>query len=413
MKNFTLSVVVFACSLFLIGKANGQEWNISSESFNALGDITSTVMVEGLTIYATSDKVVTVDGNKKSLDGMDFTHRLKLGGAGTFDDEGKPESRIVAFKVTGNTTITLAGQSSSSGSDRPLIIAVDSMNHELGRFTALGASIGKGEFNYVGKAATIYLFSESGGVNLYYLKAAPTVSSEQAWNISSEAFKALGDIASTTTVDGLTIYAASDKAVAIDANGKSLDGMDFTHRLKLGGVGTFDDEGMPTARVLAFNVAGNTAITIMAMSSSSGTDRVLNIAVDSMNGVVAEVPALGASLTKGEYTYTGKPARILLYSPSSGVNIYYIKAVALNTGIEQILAEKEVVNVYPNPATDKIYIDYGQPIRVAVYNMAGVLVKSKMIHSKHEYISVDDLQSGVYLIRSQNDNTFVKKIIKK
>jgi hypothetical protein len=413
MKKFTLSVLVFACSFFLIEKADGQEWNMSSDSFNALGEMTSTVTVEGLTIYAASDKVVTVDANNKSLDGVDYTHRLKLGGAGTFDDDGKPVSRVIAFNVTGNTTITIIGMSSSSSENRELIIAVDSMSNELGRFSALGTPISKGEFNYVGKAATIYLLSASGGVNLYHLKAAPTISSEQIWNISSEAFNALGTVSSTTTVVGLTIHAASDKTVVIDANNKSLDGMDFTHRLKLGGSGSFDENGMPISRVVSFNVAGNTAITIMAMSSSGSEDRILNIAVDSMNGKLAEYPVLGASLTKGEFTYTGKPAKIFLYSPSSGVNIYYIKAVALSTRAEQIFTKKEVVNVYPNPADDKIYIDYGQPIRVAVYNMAGVLVKSKMIHSKHEYIGINDLQPGVYLIRSQNDNTFAKKIIKK
>lgn len=413
MRNFTLSVLVFACSFFLISKATGQEWNISSESFSTLGEMTTTVTVEGLTVYAASDKVVTVDANKKSLDGVDYTHRLKLGGVGTFDEDGKPVSRVIAFDVTGNTTITVIGMSSSSGEDRELIVAVDSISNELGHFSALGTPISKGEFNYVGKAATIYLSSASGGINIYHLKAAPAVTSEQIWNISSDDFNALGTVSSTTSVDGLTIHAEADKTIAIDGNKKSLDGMDFTHRLKLGGTGSFDEDGMPLSRVVSFNVAGNTAITVMAMSSSGSEDRILNIAVDSMGGTLAELPVLGASLTKGEFTYTGKPGKILLYSPSSGVNIYYIKAVALSTRAEQIFTEKEVVNVYPNPAADKVYIDYSQPIRVAVYNMAGVLVKSKMIQSKHDYIGIEDLQSGVYLIRSQNDNTFAKKIIKK
>jgi len=41
------------------------------------------------------------------------------------------------------------------------------------------------------------------------------------------------------------------------------------------------------------------------------------------------------------------------------------------------------------------------------------LLKSKMIQSKYDYISIGDLQPGIYLIRSQNDNSFAKKLIKK
>lgn len=239
-----------------------------------------------------------------------------------------------------------------------------------------------------------------------------SVSTTMEWNMSTDAFNALGEIAATATVEGLTIHAFLDKTVVIDANGKTLDDMVFTHRLKLGGSGGFDDKGLPVSRVLSFDVTGNTTITVAAMSSSSGSDRILNIAVDSMNGTFAEFPALGASLTKGVYSYVGGPAKILLYSPSSGVNIYYIKAEPLVTAIHQI-SEKNEVNIYPNPATDKVYIDFNKPIQVAVYNIAGSLLKSKLIQSKHDYISIGDLQPGMYLIRSQNDNSFARKLIKK
>jgi hypothetical protein len=231
--------------------------------------------------------------------------------------------------------------------------------------------------------------------------------------MSTEAFNALGDISETKTVEGLTIYAAADKLVTVDANEKTLDDMAFTHRLKLGGSGGFDGEGLPLNRVLSFEVAGNTKVTVAAMSASSSADRVLNLSAGNKETVFGEMPVLGASLTKGVYDYVGGPTKILLYSPSSGVNVYYIKAEPLSTAINQITSEINEVNVYPNPATDKVYIDYNQPIQVAVYNMAGSLLKSKMIQSQYDYISISDLQSGMYLIRSQNDNTFAKKLIKK
>jgi hypothetical protein len=239
----------------------------------------------------------------------------------------------------------------------------------------------------------------------------PTAGME--WNISSEAFNALGEMTATTEVEGLTIYAEEGKAVVVDENGKEVDGMAFTHRLKLGGSGGFDSEGMPINRVLSFDVAGNTKITVAAMSSSSSSDRVLNIAAGHKDSLIAEFPALGAELTMNSYDYIGAASKIFLYSPSSGVNVYYIKAEPLSTDAKPVLAESSLVNIYPNPATDKVYIDFSKPVQVAVYNMAGSLVKSKFVQSKYDYLSIGDLQPGMYLIRSQNNGAFAKKLIKR
>jgi hypothetical protein len=233
------------------------------------------------------------------------------------------------------------------------------------------------------------------------------------WNISSDAFNALGELTETNTVEGLTIYAAEGKAVVIEGNDKEVDGMTFTHRLKLGGSGGFGDDGMPVNRVLSFDVTGNTKITVAAMSSSSGSDRILNIAAGHKDSLIAEFPALGPELTMGSYDYMGEATKIFLYSPSSGVNVYYIKAESLATAVNPVYTEKTDVSIYPNPATDKVYIDYNRPIQVAIYNIAGSLLKSKLISSSSDYISIGDLQPGIYLIRSQNDNAFAKKIIKR
>jgi len=278
---------------------------------------------------------------------------------------------------------------------------------------------------YDGPATALWVDPMSGNFHFYDLEfegigkagdprwviATPTAGTE--WNMSSPAFNALGDISATTTVEGLTIFSVSDKLVTIDANGKVLGDMTFTHRLKLGGSGGFDTDGQPLNRVLSFDVTGNTKITVAAMSSSSSADRTLNLAAGVKDSIFAQFPALGASLTQGVYNYVGGANKIYLYSSSSGVNIYYVKAEPLTTAINQISANLPEVNIYPNPATDKVYVDYNQPIQVAVYNIAGSLLKSKLIQSKYDYISVGDLQPGVYLIRSQNDNTFARKLIKK
>lgn len=233
------------------------------------------------------------------------------------------------------------------------------------------------------------------------------------WNISSDDFKSLGIITETRTVNGLTIYAAADKTVDVDANNKTLDDFAFTHRIKFGGTAGFTEEGLPLNRVIAFDVTGNTTITVMGMSSSGSADRVLNITKNKKDSIIATFPALGASITKGVYNYTGGAAKILLYSPSSGVNLYYIKAEDTPTGINKTGILKPLASIYPNPASDRVYIDYPQPVEVGIFNIAGRLVKSKMILSKEDAFNIEDLKPGAYFIKSMNDNAFAKKLIVK
>jgi hypothetical protein len=226
------------------------------------------------------------------------------------------------------------------------------------------------------------------------------------WNISMDAFNGLGEITETKTVEGLTIYAASDKAVVVDENNKTLDDMSFTHRLKLGGSGGFDEGGMPLNRVISFDVKGNTKITVAAMSSSSSADRVLNIAVNVKDSILAEFPALGASLTSGVYEYVGGPATILMFSPSSGVNIYYIKTEPLTTGVEQIIAKSANVRVYPNPARDyakvRFSMEESADVSLSLYNMVGQKIEisvNQQFNAGTNEIAIDTqrLKQGIYI----------------
>lgn len=233
------------------------------------------------------------------------------------------------------------------------------------------------------------------------------------WNISWDAYNNLETLDSTQTVAGLTIYAHAGKTVTVDANDKTLDDMTFTHRLKFGGSGDFDDDEMPLGRVLSIDVTGNTTVFVAAMSSSSAEDRVLNIAAGNGNNVWAEFPALGAELTGGTYSYIGGPTKLYFYSPSSGVNVYYIRTEPLATNVDLINDKAFEMTIYPNPATSKVYVDLQEPARVGIYNIAGALLKSKLIDSKADYIDVSELQQGMYIIRTLDNRSMARKLIVK
>lgn len=148
----------------------------------------------------------------------------------------------------------------------------------------------------------------------------PTPSSSTWWNISDDDFKGLGTIVSSMEVRELHIVAKSGSEVTVDENAKSMDGYDFTHRLKLGGTGSAD------ARHLWFAVTGNCTVEIYLMSGKSNEERFLNIATGSFGANVQEFSAGdGNAITKITYAYTGEATNLYLYSKKSGINIYGIK----------------------------------------------------------------------------------------
>ena len=118
-KLFTLVAV----ALMAVGASAQQTvWNFSDWTAQTF---TSEYTQDGLTVAATADQSVTIDGNKKTITGANNTYectqRLKFGGAGGSGADG--EYRYVKFDVMGDCTINIGLQSSSSGSDRILNVA--------------------------------------------------------------------------------------------------------------------------------------------------------------------------------------------------------------------------------------------------------------------------------------------------
>lgn len=166
-KNLLLLVTAVVLSLTT---ANAQkEWNFANFEAKSYTTVTT---IDGLTISPT-DKSIDIDSNKKSMDGYDFTQRLKFGGSGTPLTEGTmiPEGRHISFPVEGPVTITVYGMSSSKGSERTLMIT-DGTN-EVGTLVNDGNAIDKAEVAYTGGAATIYMYSANSGFNIYLVKYVP------------------------------------------------------------------------------------------------------------------------------------------------------------------------------------------------------------------------------------------------
>ena len=134
-------------------------------------------LIEGTGIFASAG--LTIDDNEKSIDGFDFTRRLKLGGKMSVED-GIVKAGV-QIKTNGAAKIVLyAISSSSSDSSRTLQLAtlVDGALNKLAETAGVpGDAIAKFEFT-VDAEGTYYIGSTKSGINIYYVAVDYNVAEE-------------------------------------------------------------------------------------------------------------------------------------------------------------------------------------------------------------------------------------------
>ena len=132
------------------------------------GTTTGEELIAGTGIFASEG--LAIDANKKSIDGFDFTLRLKLGGTMKVTDGVVTAG--VKIVINGAAKIVVYGMSSSSSATRTLRLTTledgTLVDVEINENVA-GDAIGKFEFT-APAAGTYYLGSKSSGINIYYIE---------------------------------------------------------------------------------------------------------------------------------------------------------------------------------------------------------------------------------------------------
>lgn len=157
-KVFTL----IAMALVAMG-ANAQTWNFSEWE---QGDITETKTVDGLTVYATADKKVTIDANKKTYNDVEYTQRLKFGGTGSGPDTEAP-SRFLQFDLPAGASVSIIATSASSSDDRTLNLATETFDNISATVLCVGGELVELTYTNEGDATTAFVYSAKSGINLY------------------------------------------------------------------------------------------------------------------------------------------------------------------------------------------------------------------------------------------------------
>lgn len=89
---------------------------------------------------------------------------------------------------------------------------------------------------------------------------------------------------------------------------------------------------------------------------------------------------------------------------------------AWQIGVQELETANTKIQVYPNPSSDKVNlqatIEFGTPVKLALYNQVGQCVLSKELiwDNSIQSISVADLESGIYILSLSGDQQFRTKI---
>ena len=157
-------IFTFIAVAFMAIGANAQTWNFSDWE---AGDIEETKTVDGLTVYATADKKVTIDGSKKTFNDVSYTQRLKFGGTGSGPDSSAP-SRFLQFDLPAGASVSIiATHASSSGDDRTLNLATGSFENVSATANCTPGELVELTYTNEGEATTAFVYSAKSGINLY------------------------------------------------------------------------------------------------------------------------------------------------------------------------------------------------------------------------------------------------------
>lgn len=172
--------------LMLLAPANLQaaEWEFSNPGWMPYSMINSPTTVDGLTVLATPEYPVQIRPDYKRVydpntgDGHTFTRKLDLQGSMQLNEHGMVGARAVSFQMDGPGMIIVASLASNPGEEASLVLTNGTdvlASRTIPSFVRdTIEDVGVIEFdglfyNYEGGPTTIYIYSVSNAISLYYV----------------------------------------------------------------------------------------------------------------------------------------------------------------------------------------------------------------------------------------------------
>lgn len=246
--------------------ASSKSWNFKDTGFKELGEISSTVTADGLTLIATPEKKMEVKPQTVTVDGTVYTYMLALMGGGS------REARAVKVPVSGEDVIKVTLKSSGS-SIRKLLVA-DASGSKLGEMPA-GTEASTETFSYSGKAGYLYLYSAGSGINLYKIQvdskeeAGSGSESDSGSETGNQVIVKNGGISlkeavssagkgTTIVIDGMVSSSAVELPAGVHLKGRNNGTIDFSQTSGSSGRGiTISGDGSTLEALTVKNASDN------------------------------------------------------------------------------------------------------------------------------------------------------------
>lgn len=279
----------------------------------------------------TADKAnLTVEKNAKSVDGYDFTQRLKTNGTGAVD------KRAISFTTTGAGNVVMYVMSASTSAERTVNV-LDSTGAVVGTAVA-GTTLAK-QTVALPKADTYYLVSAGSGINFYLIGTDVALADQKAdaTTVTTTTTETSTEATTTTKADDTTettTTAPAGKAFAVSGDSWSaendsvptwLNGGKLTTATNNSGYTAFAAESANgTAFTKTVEVTKNTSFTIdvadaltasvfIAGDNNTANKGVIKATFTDESGTVTDITPTNASLggrktatTAFELVATGK-----------------------------------------------------------------------------------------------------------
>jgi len=167
-----------------------------------------------------------------------------------------------------------------------------------------------------------------------------------------------------------------------------------------------------------------------------GGDTIVAMVFFYKNGVVIGNPAFGTTQTVSSWTALEVPMTYYTSDVPDSATILFVTGVYTQhsesilyvdnlsftgfvTSIAETKSENMILNLYPNPASDKVILNIENPstddLTLSIYNAMGAFVKSEIVKPNNREINVGDLSNGVYMveIKTQEQTRMQRLIIQK
>lgn len=305
-------------------------------SFSANETFESETNVGNFTIMpAASGTAVSVDTSKKTANGNEATHRLKLGGTGSTTNRA-----IKLTTAVDDTTLYIWALSSSSSTDRSLTVS-DADGNKIGSVNAPGSGdpIPGGSVK-LPTAGTYYVYSPSSGVNIYLIgtdKALVPVTTEVSSETTTEA----------ATESTTAAPVSSDYSYTVSDTGSVNDGT-------LNISGSLKTDQSIQGKSFTLTTKGKATVTLKLASSASGARTITVTDTASASVDTIEIPANSNS---AEYEITLNAADTYTFSCTSEFKLYSV-SIKYDAG-DTPVTKPVTVTVYDsttgNKVTGKIY----------------------------------------------------------